>query len=514
LVCGLLAWLVLEILSMSRSSATYDEPSHLAFGLGLLTGDDDNNWSQKMPITALNALPLWWRGAKATTLQVGEPLEWLPLRLPTLLLGVALLLAIFCWSWRLFGLDGALLSFGAALLCPNLAAHAALATTDVPCALAILLSCWALLHYWQRPSWSALLLVGTTIGFAQITKSTALLLIPLGGGMVLWRAVRPPQPAEGGPTSATGGARCATVSALARLGVLSLTMLFCLELAYGFRATREPLREYTAMYRRLMSPDAATVRSIERWSAPVAGLPIPLPHLFVETVINGFRANNTPETHGPIYLLGRLDRHGFWYYFPVVFLLKVPIPLLALTGLAGYFAIRRRHRTALYLFACTGLFGFFFTVGCTAQIGFRYLLPMMPLCYVALGVIPGSVDWSRLAAKGLLVVAFGWLLLSTMSYYPHWLSYLNEAVPDRTSLYRYCADSNLDWGQDQWYARRYLKRHPDVRLAPAQPTRGKLLVSVNDLVGVTAPRDRYRWLRDGYQPSATVAYSWLLFIVP
>lgn|GEM_PF-5136320 len=106
-----------------------------------------------------------------------------------------------------------------------------------------------------------------------------------------------------------------------------LAVLFCLELAYGFRATREPLKEYTAMYRRLMSPDAATIGSIERFTAPVAELPLPLPHLFVETVINGLRANKTPETHGPIYLLGRLELQGFWYYFPVIFLLKVPIPL-------------------------------------------------------------------------------------------------------------------------------------------------------------------------------------------
>jgi len=104
-----------------------------------------------------------------------------------------------------------------------------------------------------------------------------------------------------------------------------------------------------------------------------------------------------------------------------------------------------------------------------------------------------------------------YLVLSVLSYYPHYLSYFNELVWDRKKAYKILADSNIDWDQNKEYLARYLKKHPEVIVNPPGPTTGKILVRVNDLVGVSTGPEQYRWLREHYEPTAHVAYSYLIF---
>jgi hypothetical protein len=45
---------------------------------------------------------------------------------------------------------------------------------------------------------------------------------------------------------------------------------------------------------------------------------------------------------------------------------------------------------------------------------------------------------------------------------------------------------------------------------PYFPARGRVIVSVNDFLGVFDP-NAYRWLRQGHTPVATIGDAWLLF---
>ena len=47
----------------------------------------------------------------------------------------------------------------------------------------------------------------------------------------------------------------------------------------------------------------------------------------------------------PTFLFGQISRTGWWYYFPVTFALKTPLPTLILFGL-GFIAICRHARGA------------------------------------------------------------------------------------------------------------------------------------------------------------------------
>ena len=105
-----------------------------------------------------------------------------------------------------------------------------------------------------------------------------------------------------------------------------------------------------------------------------------------------------------------------------------------------------------------------------------------------------------------------YLVISVLSYYPHFLAYFNELVWDRKQAYRILVDSNLDWGQSGEYLERYLRDHPDVHFTPDRPRPGTILVSANDYSGMLR-REQFRWLRENFEPVGHVAYSYLLFRV-
>jgi hypothetical protein len=81
--------------------------------------------------------------------------------------------------------------------------------------------------------------------------------------------------------------------------------------------------------------------------------------------------------------------------------------------------------------------------------------------------------------------------------------------------YKYLADSNLDWGQDEFIVQDYLVEHPNVRRPPKKPRllseTTRYYLQVNQLVGVTEDPNAYRWLRENFEPIDAIAPSCLLF---
>ena len=63
----------------------------------------------------------------------------------------------------------------------------------------------------------------------------------------------------------------------------------------------------------------------------------------------------------------------------------------------------------------------------------------------------------------------------------------------------------------------FQRRHPEMSIiidpAGGKPVPGWILVGANGVVGIFEP-ERYRWLREGFEPVRHVAYSHLLYYVP
>jgi 4-amino-4-deoxy-L-arabinose transferase-like glycosyltransferase len=508
----ILFFTVLCAVSTYHNTPTYDEPGHLPYGESLLNGTLDHCDMQRMPITALNALPQ--KLLKLLHVSVSPETGWWLARLPTVICAGVLGWFIFAWSFRLYGSKGGLLSLLLFTFCPTSLAHGGLVTTDMYCAAFSFFAVFAFAAYLKARSWRRLLIAGVLMGVAQLTKHTALLLFPVLLTVFILREYVTRRDHVSTEQPWRGRLRKDALHALAYL----LLALAVINAGYRFRGTFENLdthRKWLAANHGYPTPAprSTLARGLDFL---VSHAPLPLPRPYVEAALLGEYYNATGGGHGPIYLLGKLGHLGWRRYFPVAFVLKTPLPTLAIILLASFVCLRtRRLRLAsdeLLLVLSAAAPFVFLTLFCTAQLGVRYLLPVLPSLYTFAGQI---AIWSpaikkRLWNAGLLVLLL-WLPVSVSSYFPHYISYFNETCWNRLRLYKYLADSNLDWGQDGYYLNGYLRAHKGQSITknPSEPTTGTIIVNVNNLIG-----PEYQWLRNNYSPTSRVAYSWLVYQIP
>lgn len=150
----------------------------------------------------------------------------------------------------------------------------------------------------------------------------------------------------------------------------------------------------------------------------------------------------------PVYLMGGFTLGARWAYYPMVVLLKTPLSLLILAGLA-LLTKRKGETPGLPLhYWLPGAFFLLFMIP-FQQLGVREILPLYPFLILT-GAWGAKWLWERPKGRWGSLVAGGLLLfqaVSVASCYPGQLAYFNETIrPDRR-LY-WLGDSNLDLGQD------------------------------------------------------------------
>jgi hypothetical protein len=102
------------------------------------------------------------------------------------------------------------------------------------------------------------------------------------------------------------------------------------------------------------------------------------------------------------------------------------------------------------------------------QLGYRYLLPVLPFLFLMVGragqavILSHRSRWTQIVSVGLAA----WLVAGTVSIFPHYLSYFNESIGGPANGYKYLVDSNVDWGQDLPALKDWIDTHPanDLRL--------------------------------------------------
>src|SRR5262249_32425150 len=151
----------------------------------------------------------------------------------------------------------------------------------------------------------------------------------------------------------------------------------------------------------------------------------------------------------PGYLLGEVSRNGFLEYFPVIFAVKTPLPVLILLIVSiPLWVIRRTRMPGLFMLVPVIVY-FASAVSSRMNIGVRHILPIYPFLFVLLG---GSAAffWNRggaWAKRGLIVLA-AWQVWSSAAIYPDYLTFFSELAGGPKNGHRVALDSNLDWGQD------------------------------------------------------------------
>lgn len=194
--------------------------------------------------------------------------------------------------------------------------------------------------------------------------------------------------------------------------------------------------------------------------------------------------------------------------------MPVPVLILFSISLISYFltAIKKGiNKEDLFIVVPGIYFAIYFNFFFRAQIGIRFFLVIFPILIIFSASIFRKWCAFSQTIHGFFVFLGVYLIISVASYFPHYLSYFNEFIPNRNLAYQKLADSNLDWGQDKAELSKYLEDNPEIIFEPAQPTDGLIIVGVNELTGVVGSSKSFEWLRENFLPIDNFNYSYLIY---
>src|SRR4029079_9822423 len=181
-------------------------------------------------------------------------------------------------------------------------------------------------------------------------------------------------------------------------------------------------------------------------------------HLLPESYLYGLVDVKLTANYYTSYVLGKVYAHNVWFYFPVAFLIKSTVGVLALFLLTlGVLATRRLSHWREILFLVVPVI-FYLIVALTVgmNIGVRHIL----VVYVFLYVLIGGAAWALINKSRKWAYAVGVLLLvhaaSSVNAFPNYIPYANELWGGPSQTHKYLTDSNCDWGQQLKSVKQYL----------------------------------------------------------
>lgn len=372
-------------------------------------------------------------------------------------LPLSLLGGYVCYRWadELWGQPSGLMALMMWCFSPGILANAALITADVAAAATGALSGYTFWCWLRRPRWQLACIAGAALGLAQLTKMTWILLFALWP--VLWlawnsRRVEP-------------GRR--RLESLQFLGIMGLAV-YVLNLGYGFEGTWQPLKDHVFVSRALAGGASVSdgLAGGNRFAGTFLGaLPVPFPKHYLEG-IDLQRLDFERKMWS--YFAGEWKRGGWWYFYLAGLAIKEPLgtwALLACSAVAAVFcrgcSAGWRNTLVLLAPACAVL------ILVSSQTGFtihtRYILPALPFVFIlAGGAAQRRLLRHRFGSVAVLAAAT-WSAVSSVSAFPHNLSYANEAAGGPLAGHHYLLDSNYDWGQDLWYLKSWCERNPQAQ---------------------------------------------------
>lgn len=437
----------------------------------------------------------------------------------------------FHWVRWLYGLRSGFLTIALLLIDPSFAAFIPIASIDMFGVEAIVIACFLIWLYVHKPNWRWLIIAGFASAFTLLIKQTAIAIpAAMVGYAILWWIVLPwwrrksDQPV-----------RLPWRRMFDRLAWLIFLLLLFIWALMKFDFSRPS--DYLAPVHNSILQAALQ----HRWPAGQ----------YIVALINSARTDAAGRW---AYLLGHARVGGWWYYYPVLLGMKVPLGFFVIFAMAIWSLRRRKPFFAEWSLVLPFILWGILLLTSRINIGFRHFLPEYALilmlasrCLVteeqnepkrSIARSPDRSFGRSSAVSRLRVFVVSAFLAfsagSALGYHPDYLSYVNYPYVKPWLL---MSDSNIDWGQGLKEVRQYLNAHPthrpvyirydwgdsfrtwylDSRVHPLTqfqrpPRHGLLIICPVWVAGYWDPLDNYGALRSR-KPFAMIGHSMLVYDV-
>lgn len=509
----IMIFMAISSLSLAwNDSLTFDEVAHIPAGYSYVTLNDYRLNPEHPPLlkvlSGLFLLPLdltfdvhdkdfWiethdtgeygqWDAGRYFLHQAGNNSDLIVFfaRMPIVILSISFGVFLFFWGKKIGGIITGLLALIFYAFDPNVLGHNHYVTTDIGIAVAIGVAFYFFLQFLKIPTWRYALYGGVALGVAQITKFSAIMLIPIFGSFLLIYPLIKFLPQN---TSRVGE----LLMYLAKGTFALLIMCVIIWISYApvtFRMPETVLPPIAAVKGQpdKYPQDRYLIAFINYTNASPLTRPIATYTQGLMQVLN--RVNDGNVT----YFLGNVSSDASRLYFPFVFMAKQTLIHIFFYTVAFMlfflllyrsmrklfintprnsikkvraFVVYRFHEIALLSFV---VFYSYISISGNLNLGFRHLFPMMPLLYLLTAkTIVGSyknlrnIQRKRIV-RAIFIALIALLIIIVLHAYPYYMSYFNMIFGGPQNGYHFVTDSNADWGQDLKRLKAYLDKHPEI----------------------------------------------------
>lgn len=452
-----------------RESATIDEIAHVGAGVSYLQKLDMRMNEEHPPLAkVLAALPLVLRGAHADYSHISWTIsgkmfyqylaEWvfgdwflmhwndpystlLWARAPMLLLTLLLGFILYIYGSRLSNNWGGLLSLSAFVTMPAFITFGPLVITDIAVTLFWVLTVWQLPNMWRSPSRGAIIKFGLALAGALLSKfsSGLLFFVFIAFALSLRFKPLPEQPSE------KIELRRWRRRAWRNLTKGTLWAALFVYLVYLVLSWNQPTDTFAVIPHFPASP------VLRRLLMPIW------------TYLRGLIGFALGAASRPTFILGHAYPHGVWFYFPVLFLLKMQLTFLLLLLLAAATALLVKRRSPAQSLIPAAMAPHWrsiwislmvFAAACMLSrldLSIRHFSIALALIILLLAPLPRTLELLRQSSPQTARVG-SWLtitlalisIVTVIRVYPNYMPYLNSLGMGRPG-YHLVNDSNLDW---------------------------------------------------------------------
>ncbi len=457
----------LGLYSAQKLTVTHDEYWHLPVGLLFWeTGRFDYDRLNPPLIRTWSALPLLVTSAQSgNPKQSSDPADYgdaflkanpekyhqyyVLSRCSILLLSTFSGILLAVWARELFSASAACFAVFLWTMSPNILANAALGTQDLAIAGFFLATVYCGWKFAGTVSWKWALITGVILGLAQLTKYTAVLLVPIL--VIQWFILR----------YKNSEINQAIPKKIILVKWVSLLIMSCfvLNAGYLFQETFQPIRSY-----QFQSSELSTLNQLP---GQLQKIPLPIPRDY----LMGFDLQRfiMQQSH-PTYLDGEWTLTGFRSYYLYALIYKLPHGIQLLLLLAIYQWFKQRNHMPLRTLGvlATPVIPLIFIASFSNnQLGLRYILPVIPFLFLLIAPLIDQFDIKRRKILSYTIIVAALTLPFSLRFAPDHLAYFNELSGGPQNGGLHLLDSNLDWGQSLNRLKDYLNEHQtdDLKLA-------------------------------------------------